>query len=67
LPEVFVARTLGTDLEKAALMDTIADDMAKRGVDAVLRDRKAKLSFTSSHAPDDFKFNPYGIVHIDRV
>jgi hypothetical protein len=67
LPEVFVARTLGTDLEKAALMDTVADEMTKRGVDAVLRDRKAKLSFASSHAPDDFKFNPYGIVHIDRV
>jgi hypothetical protein len=67
LPEVFVARTLGTDLEKAALMDTVADDMAKRGVDAVLRDRKAKLSPDTSHAPDDFKFNPYDIVHIDRV
>ena len=67
LPEVYVAKTLGTDLEKAALMDAVADDMAKRGVDAVLRDRKAKLSPDASHAPDDFKFNPYGVVHIDRV
>jgi hypothetical protein len=48
-------------------MDTVADDMAKRGVDAVLRDRKAKLSSDDRHAPDHFKFNPYGIVHIDRV
>ena len=67
LPEIYVAKTLGTDLEKAALMDTIADEMAKRGTDAVLRDREAKLSFASSYAPDDFKFNPYGIVHIDRM
>src|ERR1043165_3514397 len=43
LAEGFVAKTLGTDLEKAALMDTVADEMAKRGVDAVLRDRMAKL------------------------
>jgi hypothetical protein len=67
LPEVYVAKTLGTDLEKAAIMDTVADELTKNGVDAVLRDRKAKLSFASGYAPDDFKFNPYGIIHIDRV
>jgi hypothetical protein len=66
LPEVYVAKTLGTDLEKAAMMDTVADEMAKRGVDAVLRDRKARLSFETGYAEDDFKFNPYGIVYIDR-
>jgi hypothetical protein len=40
--------------------------MAKRGVDRVLRDRKVTLSHISTDEEDDFKFNPYGIVHIDR-
>jgi hypothetical protein len=48
-------------------MDEVADELTKRGLDAVLRDRKAELSFASPYAPDDFKFNPYGIVHIDRL
>lgn len=67
LPEVYVAKALGTDRENAELMDAVADELTKRGVDAVLRERKAKLSFASGYAPDDFKFNPYGIVHIDRL
>ena len=67
LPEVYVAKLLGTDRGNAALMDEVADDLARRGVEAVLSDRKAKLSLASSYAPDDFKFNPYGIVHIDRL
>jgi hypothetical protein len=66
LPEVYVAKTLGTDLEKAAMMDTIADEMKQRGVQAVVRDRKATLSFESRYREDDFKFDPYGIVYIDR-
>lgn len=65
LPEVYVAKSLGTDFEKAMMMDVYADDMAKRGVEAVLRDRKARLSFDSRYKDDDFKFNPYGIVHLD--
>jgi len=67
LPEVYVAKALASDLEKAAMMDTVADDLGKRGVDAVLRDRKARLSFASGYAEDDFKFNPYGIVYIDQL
>ena len=67
LPEVYVAKTLGTDLEKARIMDAVADDLARNGVDAVLRDRKARLLFASRYAEDDFKFNPYGIVYIDRL
>lgn len=66
MPEVYVAKTLGTDLEKAAMMDTIADEMKQRGVQAVVRDRKATLSFESRYREDDFKFDPYGIVYIDR-
>ena len=67
LPEVYVAKTLGTDLEKAAMMDAVADDMTQRGVEAVLHDRKATLSHASTYEEDDFKFNPFGIVHIGQL
>ncbi len=67
LPEVYVAKNLGKTLEVVALMDAVADDMTRRGVDAVLKERKAMLSFASDYAPDDFKFDPYGIVHVDRA
>jgi len=66
LPEVYVAKTLGTDLEKAALIDEVADEMKQRGVQAVVRDRKATLSFESKYKEDDFKFDPCGIVYIDQ-
>jgi len=66
LPEVYVAKTLGTEREVASLMDEVGDELAQRGVQAVLKSRKARLSYASSYKPDDFKFNPYGIVHIDR-
>src|SRR5262249_54859029 len=65
LPEVYVEKSLGTDFEKAMMMDVYADDMAKRGVEAVLRDRKVTLCHSSIYKEDDFKFNPYGIVHLD--
>lgn len=66
LPEVYVAKTLGTERDVAGLMDEVADELAQRGVQAVLKSRKARLSYASSYKPDDFKFNPYGIVYIDR-
>ena len=47
-------------------MDAVADEMKQRGVQAVVRDRKATLSFESSYKEDDFKFDPYGIVYIDQ-
>ena len=47
--------------------DAVADELARRELDDVLRDRKARLSHTSTYAEDDFKFNPFGIVHIDRI
>jgi hypothetical protein len=66
LPEVYVRKTLGTDLENAHLMDAVADEMKQRGVQAVVAERKATLSFESSYPQDDFKFDPYGIVTIDQ-
>lgn len=67
LPEVYVAKSLGTDRAKAAIMDAVADELTQRKLDDVLRDRKARRSYTSTYADDDFKFNPFGIVYIDRV
>ena len=53
-------------MEVVTLMDEVADDLTKRGVDAVLKERKAALTYATDYAEDDFKFNPYGIIHIDR-
>jgi hypothetical protein len=66
LPEVYVTKTLGADLENAHLIDAVADEMKQRGVQVVVADRKATMSFESSYRQDDFKFDPYGIVYIDR-
>ncbi len=67
LPEVYVAKNLGEARQVVALMDAIADEMTQHGIDAVVRDRKVTLSLASGYAPDDFKFDPYGIVHVDRA
>lgn len=66
LPEVYVAKAYGSEREVVAVMDEVGDQLAQRGLDAVLRDRKARLSEETSYPSDDFKFNPYGIVTIDR-
>jgi hypothetical protein len=66
LPEIYLPKDLVSDREAVALIDAVADDIALLGLDAVLRDRKARLSFASTYAEDDFKFNPYGIVHIEQ-
>jgi hypothetical protein len=61
-----VAKTLGTDLEKVAMMDAVADDMIQRGVEAVLHDRRRRCLTRRPMEEDDFKFNPFGIVQIDQ-
>jgi hypothetical protein len=66
LPEIYVAKNLGGDVDAVRLIDRVADDIAELGLDTVLRDRQARLSFASTYAEDDFKFNPYGIVHLDQ-
>ncbi|MBR1121049.1 hypothetical protein JQ628_05940 [Bradyrhizobium lablabi] len=66
LPDVYVAKSYGSEREAVALMDGVAEDMARQKLGDVLRARKATLSREQSYAADDFKFNPYGIVVIDR-
>jgi hypothetical protein len=53
-------------MEVVMLMEEVADDLTKRGVDAVLKEREAALTYATAYAGDDFKFNPYGTLHIDR-
>jgi hypothetical protein len=65
LPEIYVAKSRGSDRDTVTLMDEIADAMTEQGIDAALADRKLSLSRNSQYAEDDFKFNPYGIVHVD--
>lgn len=65
LPEIYVARSRGSDRNAANLMDEIADAMAERGIEATLRDRKLALSREQDYAEGDFKFNPYGIVRVE--
>ena len=66
LPEIYIAKAYGSEREAVAMMDSVADDLAKRKLDTVVRERRAKLSSTSSYREDDFKFNPYGILRIER-
>lgn len=66
LPEVYVAKNDRSDPAAAAIMDSIADEMAQRSLEEVLRDHKATISFKTIYRPDDFKFNPYGIVYVGQ-
>ncbi|WP_349540753.1 hypothetical protein [Bradyrhizobium sp. DOA1] len=64
LPDIYVAKSRGSDRDAVKLMDEIADAMAERGIEATLRDRKLALSREQDYAEGDFKFNPYGIIRI---
>jgi hypothetical protein len=64
LPEVYVSKDLGGEWDAVRIMDEVADDMARRGIDAALEARKLTVSHASRYAEDDFKFNPFGIVRV---
>ncbi|QND54723.1 hypothetical protein HB779_22700 (plasmid) [Phyllobacterium sp. 628] len=63
-PEVFVPKSHGTELESVAVMDAVADDILRHGLEPTLKDRGAPLSFASDYDEDEFKFNPYGAVKL---
>ena len=60
-PEVYVPKSYGSELQTVAVMDAVADDILRRGLETTLKDRGAMLSFASPYETDDFKFNPYGV------
>ena len=59
-----MARTIGPDLEKAALVDPTVDEMTQRGIEAVISVRQATLALAASGG--DFTCEPYEIAHIDQ-
>ncbi len=64
LPEVYVPKSHGSEREAVALMDAVADEITQSGLASTLKERAATLTFASTYAEDDFKFNPYGIVKL---
>ena len=64
LPDVYVPIAHGSDRAAVAAMDALADELTRRDLEDVLRDRGATLSFESDYKPEEFKFNPYGIVYL---
>lgn len=51
-------------LKIAALIDDVADKMAREGVGAALAGRRASLSNDTRYEEDEYKFNPFGLVSI---
>ncbi|WP_419689115.1 hypothetical protein ACN22W_19955 [Burkholderia theae] len=64
LPDVQVPRSRGSDRDAVAVIDGVADEIVRHGIDATLRAHGALLIDDASHDEDDFKFNPYGIVRL---
>lgn len=52
-------------LKIAALIDDIADQMARDGVEAAVKDRRATLADDTRYEEDKYKFNPFGVVSIN--
>ncbi|MCZ7447046.1 hypothetical protein O8B93_05480 [Agrobacterium rhizogenes] len=75
LPDVQVRFTKNGDqpstnteqLKIAALIDDIADQMARDGVEATVKDRRATLADDTRYEEDEYKFNPFGVVSINDV
>lgn len=64
LPDVQVPRLRGSDRDAVVIIDSVADAIARHGIDAALQAYDASLIDDRSHDTDDFKFNPYGIVRL---
>ncbi|CAN7577820.1 hypothetical protein LJR251_004111 [Rhizobium rhizogenes] len=53
-------------LKIAALIDDIADEMTREGVETALADRHAALSDDTRYGEDEYKFNPFGVASIQE-
>lgn len=51
-------------LKIAALMDDVAEQMAREGVEATLKGRRASLADDTRYEEDEYKFNPFGVATI---
>ena len=65
IPEVYAPKTLSDDeLALSALIDTVADEVVTDGIDQVLKRRGARLLPVDAYGEDEFKYNPYGAIHL---
>jgi hypothetical protein len=67
LPDVQISMSLGDERAIVAMMDDIANDVARLGVDATLAMRHATLVADPDHEEDEFAFNPYGVIRLSDV
>lgn len=67
LPEIWVSQSLGSEMEVVGIMDEVADEMTRNGVDATMTKRGGRLDPVSDYEEDSYKFNPYGILVLDRT
>ncbi|ACM30168.1 hypothetical protein [Rhizobium rhizogenes] len=58
--------TNAEQLKIAALIDDIADEMTREGVETALADRKATLADDTRYEEDGYKFNPFGVTSIQE-
>jgi len=66
LPEVFVPKTLSEDgLLLSSMIDGVADEIFAEGVEAILARYGAVLLPVDGYDEDDFKYNPYGAIHLN--
>ena len=59
--------TNAEQLKIAALIDDVAEQMAREGVEATLKSRRATLSDDTRYEEDEYKFNPFGVVSVNGL
>ncbi len=58
--------TNAEQLKIAALIDEIADQMTRDGVEAALKGRLTELSDDTRYEEDEYKFNPFGVATVQN-
>ncbi|MQB41783.1 hypothetical protein [Rhizobium sp. ICMP 5592] len=58
--------TNAEQLKIAALIDDIADEMTREGVETALAGRHAALADDTRYGEDEYKFNPFGVARIQE-
>lgn len=65
IPDVYAPRTLSDDeLALSAIIDAVAEEVFSEGVEKTLARRGAKLLPVDAYDEDEFKYNPYGAIHL---
>ena len=65
IPDVYAPRSLSDDeLALSAIIDSVAEEVFAEGVEKVVARRGAKLLAVDAYDEDEFKYNPYGAIHL---